>query len=394
MTPTHYEFHNPVKIISGHRAVDNLPFELKQAGGSRPMIVTDQGVVGAGLLDIVRQAFSDSTLSIGSIFDRTPPDSSLDAVRQIAESYRSGNCDCLVAVGGGSAIDTAKGANLIITMESDDLAQFAGAQVLDRPLKPLAVIPTTSGTGSEVTQVAVVSDTQRQLKMLFTSRFLLPDLAILDSRMTLTLPPVMTAATGMDALSHAMEACISLQKNPVSDAFAHGAITLIARHLPEAVEHGNRPDTRLAMANAATLAGIAFSNAMVGIVHSLGHAAGAIAHIPHGTAMSIFLPVGLSYNIKKEEKRIGRMLLPLAGENIYLNTPEPLRAQGTIKAVRALQKRLYDLCGLPYTLRQAGIQKKMLAQIAKKAMDDGALGYNPRAADINDILTLLTQAYT
>ncbi|MCF6248262.1 MAG: iron-containing alcohol dehydrogenase [Desulfobacula sp.] len=393
MIPTHYEFNNPVKIISGSKAVDNLPFELEQLGVSRPLIITDQGVAGAGLLSIVKNACSDSNISIGAVYDQTPPDSSLSTVKQIAGLYRKTQCDSFVAVGGGSAIDTAKGVNLIISENSDDLSQFAGAQIIKTPAKPLIVIPTTSGTGSEVTMVAVISDTDRNLKMAFTSHHLLPNVAILDPRMTLTLPASMTAATGMDALSHAMEAFISLQKNPISDAFCLSAIKLIGKTLPLAVKNGKDPDIRLTMANAATMAGIAFSNAMVGVVHGLGHAAGAVCHIPHGVAMSIFLPFGLEYNIAKEEKRIGRMLLSLAGESIYLNIPENKRAAGTVKAVRALQKTLYEHCGLPYTLKQAGATRDKLDQIAQKTMDDGALGFNPEAVELDDALMLLNRAY-
>ncbi len=132
---------------------------------------------------------------------------------------------------------------------------------------------------------------------------------------------------------------------------------------------------------------------MVGVVHSLGHAAGAVAHIPHGMAMSIFLPIGLEYNIKKENRRIGQMLLPLAGETIYINTPQNKRAKGAVKAVRALQKTLYDCCGLPYTLKLAGVKRAQLYLIAKKTMDDGALGYNPRAVDIDDARLLIRRAY-
>lgn len=393
MIPRHYEFNNPVKIVSGDKAVDNLPFELKQLDAERPLIITDPGVVQAGLLKIVETAMADSDLTIGAVFDQTPPDSSLEVVKKIATLYRENNCDAFVAVGGGSAIDTAKGANIAITENNDDLSQFAGAGILTRPQKPFVVIPTTAGTGSEVTLVAVISDTERQLKMLFTSHHLLPKTAILDPRMTLTLPPVMTAATGMDALSHAMEAYISIQHNPVSDAYALSAIQMIAQALPEAVQKGKNPKIRLKMANAATLAGIAFSNAMVGVVHSLGHATGAVCHIPHGMAMSIFLPVGLEYNLEKENERIGRMLLPLAGEELYLNTPKPLRAQGTIKAVQALQKKLHNICKLPYTLKQAGVLYQKLDEIAQKTMDDGALGYNPKDVDIEDALRLLKKAY-
>ena len=393
MVPSHYEFYNPVKIISGSHAVDNLPFELERLGVSCPLVVTDKGIADAGLLSILEKAFSDSNINIGAVYDKTPPDSSLKAVKEIADIYRSNKCDSFVAIGGGSAIDTAKGVNLVITQNTDDLAKFAGAQVLDKPMQPFAVIPTTSGTGSEVTLVAVISDTDRNLKMLFTSHYLLPNIAILDPRMTLTLPPSMTAATGMDALSHAMEGYIGLQKNPISDAYSMASIKLIRQTLLATVKNGKNPNLRLAMANAATMAGIAFSNSMVGMVHSLGHAAGGICHVPHGVAMSIFLPFGLKYNIEKQKKRIGEMLLPLAGENIYLNTPVEQRAKATVKAVRGLQQDLYNACGLPMTLKEAGVPRKKLEQIAQKTMDDGALGYNPEAVDQKDALHILKKAY-
>ena len=393
MVPSYYEFYNPVKIISGANAVDNLPFEVEQLGASRPLVITDKGVAGAGLLKILENAFSDSNIEIGAVYDETPPDSSFNVVKEIAKIYRSTNCDSFVAIGGGSAIDTDKGVNLVITENSDDLARFAGAQVLDKPMKPFIVVPTTSGTGSEVTLVAVISDTDRNLKMLFTSHHLLPRVAILDPRMTLTLPPSITAATGMDALSHAMEGYIGLQKNPISDAYSMASIKLIGQMLPKAVKKGSDPKVRLAMANAATMAGIAFSNSMVGMVHSLGHATGAICHVPHGIAMSIFLPFGLEYNMDKEEKRIGEMLLPLAGETVYLNTPAGKRARGTIKAVRGLQRKLHQSCGLPMTLKETGVPWTKLEQIAQKTMDDGALGYNPEAVDQTDALRILKQAY-
>ena len=393
MVPSHYEFYNPVKIISGNQAVDNIPFELEQLGVARPFIVTDKGVSQAGLLKILKNALSDSNIEIGAIYDKTPPDSSLNVVKEIAGIYRANNCDSFVAIGGGSAIDTAKGVNMVITLNSDDLAKFSGAQVLNKPMKPFIVVPTTSGTGSEVTLVAVISDTDRDLKMLFTSHHLLPDVAVLDPRMTLTLPPSITAATGMDALSHAMEGYIGLQQNPMSDAYAMAAIKLISQNLLKAVKKGKNSNIRLTMANAATMAGIAFSNSMVGMVHSLGHAAGAICHIPHGVAMSIFLPFGLEYNIGKQEKRIGEMLLPLAGENIYLNTPIQKRAEATIKTVRALQQDLYNICGLPMNLKEAGVARTKLDQIARKTMDDGALGYNPEAVTQKDALHVIKKAY-
>ena len=393
MVPSYYEFFCPVKILSGDHAVDNIPYELTQWGTLRPMVITDRGVVEAGLLRIVEHAFADSELTIGAVYDRTPPDSSVEAVREIAGRYRDARCDCLMAVGGGSVIDTAKGVNILVSEEADDLLPFAGADMLTRPLRPLLVVPTTAGTGSEVTLVAVIADRRRNLKMLFTSHHLMPRAAVLDPRMTLSLPPRLTAATGMDALSHAMEAFICLQHNPLSDAFAFAAIRLISGNLGRAVTRGTDPAVRMALAQAAVMAGAAFSNSMVGMVHALGHAAGAVCRVPHGVAMNIFLPFGLEYNLEKVGARVGELLLPLGGAEEYAGTPSGTRPSRTIKLVRGLQQDLFDLCGLPRTLKDAGVPRTAFERIVETAVGDGALTFNPAEMDRNDALRILTRAY-
>lgn len=389
----YYEFMNPVRIISGYKAVDNVPHELTQLGVLRPLLVTDQGVVQAGLLKIVQAAFENESVRIAAVFDQTPPDSSMQIVKQVAEHYRRHKCDALIALGGGSCIDTAKGVNIVITEQTEDLAPLAGAEILSTPMQPCIVIPTTAGTGSEVTAVAVIADPDHHRKLPFTSRHLLPDVAVLDPRMTLSLPPRLTAATGMDALAHAVESYLSLQKNPLSDAYATTAIQLIRDHLVDVVLDGGNPRARLALAEAAMMAGIAFSNAMVGVVHALGHAAGAVAHVPHGEAMAILLPHGLVYNLETVEDRIGQLLLPLAGAETYAATPQNARAAKTIEQVNVLRTRLNAACGLPITLKAAGVERSALPQMARTAINDGALIYNPREVDDNDALRLLEGAF-
>jgi alcohol dehydrogenase len=278
-----------VKIIAGHNALEKIPGALSHLNAEKPMIVTDKGVSGAGLFNIVANAIKDG-VTIGAIADDVPPDSDLRVVNRLAQEYREKGCDSLIAVGGGSVMDTAKGINIVVSEKADDLMKFSGGHVLKRALKPLIAIPTTAGTGSEVTMVAVIKDHEKHLKMLFVSYFLLPDVSIVDPRMTLTLPPSITAATGMDALSHAVEAYTCLAKNPLSDAHAVAAITLISENLVNVVKNPGDKNRRLAMANAATLAGIAFSNSMVGMVHTLGHSVGSVCGVPHGTAMAILLP--------------------------------------------------------------------------------------------------------
>jgi alcohol dehydrogenase len=197
----------------------------------------------------------------------------------------------------------------------------------------------------------------------------------------------------MDALVHAMESYLSLQKNPLSDAYAATAIQLIRDHLLEVVRDGRNPQTRLALAAAATMAGVAFSNAMVGVVHALGHAAGAVAHVPHGEAMAILLPHGLTYNLEKVADHVGELLLPLAGAEVYASTPSKARAERTIERVYELRRELNTACDLPMTLKSAGVDRTKLQQMAQTAVDDGALIYNPREVDVDDALRLLEGAY-
>jgi len=390
MIPQYYEFSCPVKIISGLKALSQLPYEMDLLGCKRALVVTDAGVVGAGLMKQVKSVFEGTGAAIGAVYDKTPPDSSTVVVNEVAELFRTESCDCFIAVGGGSCIDTAKGANIVVVEGTSDLLQFQGAERVTKALKPFMVVPTTAGTGSEVTLVAVIHDEARHVKIALTSYRLLPNVAILDPKMTLTMPPKITAATGMDALTHAIEAYYGLQKNPVSDAFAATAIDLIRNHLIACVEQGANENARLAMANAALCAGIAFSNSMVGVVHALAHACGAVARIPHGVANAVLLPWGMESNLEKAAAHIAE-LTPMLGVTASGSSLE--RAKAAIKAVRDLGKKLNELCGLPTTLRDAGVVAEQLESIAKTAINDGSVTYNPEAVTFEDALEILKKAY-
>jgi alcohol dehydrogenase len=390
--PSYFEFYCPVKILCGHKALPNLPYELQQLGARRPLVVTDAGVVGAGLLDKVTDVFVGSDCEVGAVFDRTPPNSSIETVNELAALYREKHCDSLVAVGGGSALDTAKGVNIVISEGTDDLMQFQGVDRLSKPARPLVAIPTTAGTGSEVTSVAVITDTEKGIKLPFMDARLFPHVAILDPVMTVTMPPTITAATGMDALTHAVEAFYCLGKNPVSDAYSVAAIEQIMKHLESCVQDGSDPEERLAMANAALLAGIAFSNSLVGVVHSLAHACGGVAHVPHGVANSVLLPYGMENNLDKVGGIIAE-LAPILGADVEAGASERERAEAAIQAVRDLGKRLHALCGAPTRLRDAGVKEEQLEAIAKTAINDGAVTYNPEEVSYEDALRLLRQAF-
>jgi len=392
MLPKYYEFYNPVKINAGENALETIPYELEQMNAHKALIVTDAGIKKAGLLKIVLDSFSQSNLEIGAIFDKTPPDSALHIVNEIAEIFQKKNCDSIIAIGGGSVIDTAKAVNIVVSEGTNDIKQFMGADRLKSPQKPYIVIPTTAGTGSEVTLVAVINDTENNVKLPFTSYLLMPKLAVLDPRMTLSLPAKFTAATGMDALTHAVEAYTCLQKNPMSDAYATAAIKLIGENLIKTVNKGKDTKLRFAMANASLMAGAAFSNSMVGAVHAIGHACGGVAHVPHGIAMSILLPFVMQYNMDVLEELYAELLLPLGGAEKYAKTFASQRAAKTVELIIELRKTLHKKAALPINLKSAGVKKEQFEEIAHTALNDGAMLPNPKDLGNKEVLNILEQA--
>ncbi|MEC8886432.1 MAG: iron-containing alcohol dehydrogenase [Pseudomonadota bacterium] len=394
MAKPYYEFFCPVKVIAGNAALEHIPFELATLGAKKPLIITDKGVRANGLLTPIESAFTEADAKIAAIFDNVPPDSSLQTVRDVAKMYRDNGCDAILAVGGGSVIDTAKATNILVSEGGDDLLKYSGAHNLPKPLKPFFVIPTTSGTGSEVTMIAVVSDTEKNVKLPFASYYLMPHAAILDPRMTQTLPPHLTAMTAMDAMTHAVEAYTCLAANPISDAYATGAIKKVSQNLFKILESPEDAQGRLELAQASTMAGIAFSNSMVGVVHSLGHALGAVAHLPHGLCMNLFLPYVLEYNQDVNGDKIADLLLPLAGPEVYAHTPADQRAAKAISVIRGMRDELHSKTKLPRTLQETGkVKKEQLIEVAKKALDDGSIIYNPKEASLDDLIGILEKAW-
>jgi alcohol dehydrogenase len=399
--PAYYEFCCRVKTVSGYDSLERVPDLLEDLEAKSPLIITDKGVFEAGLIETVKKAMKDR-VTIGAVETEVPPDSDLMVVNRLAGVYRENGCDAIIAVGGGSVLDTAKGVNIVVSEDASDLMAFTGAGALKRPLRPLVAIPTTSGTGSEVTLVAVIADHENQRKMLFTSYFLLPDVAILDPRMTLGLPPAITAATAMDALSHAVEAYTCLAKNPLSDSHARIAMELMRDNLFQVMAQPDDKEGRLYLAVAANLAGIAFSNAMVGMVHTLGHSVGSVCRVPHGTCMAILLPYGLEYNLHKNARLTSELLLPLGGEQIYTGTPKHRRAEKVISLVREWNERLFHLTGGKHArcfkevTNQEGnamVPRDKLKEIAAKAMGDGSIFYNPEDLDEDDAMMVLIHAW-
>lgn len=392
MFPFYYEYHNPVKILSGEAALENIPYEFSCLEASAPMLLSDEGLLAAGGVELVLKAISPLVPRL--VFTKIPPDSSIAVVNEMATRFRQQGCDSILAVGGGSVIDTAKGLRMVLSHGAADIEALMGCDVLTAGVHiPFIAVPTTAGTGSECTPVAVISNPARQVKQEYISSHLMPDAAVLDVRMTRTLPPKVTAATGLDALCHAIESYSCLQKNPMSDAYAAKAMELITIYLPQTVTRAQDKKARLAMANASMMAGTAFGNSMVGLVHAIGHALGGVCHLAHGEAMAILLPHVMDYNLDHCRESYGEMYLYLAGPEAYATTAPADRPAASLRYVTDFIATFAPY-GLPLRLRDTGrVTEDQFQQVAETAISDGAMIVNPKAAGIPEILNLLRKAW-
>lgn len=395
MIPKYYEFQNHTKIISGKLALYNISAELKFFNAKKVLLISDAILNKIGTVQMVRDAIkSDLSIEIKAEYTNVPQDSDLQIINELAKIYKQNECDSIVAVGGGSVIDTAKGLRMLISQNESDVNKLMGNEILTYGVHvPFIVIPTTSGTGSEVTLVAVIEDKLKNVKMEFMSYFLLPDVAILDPKMTLTLPDKLTASTGIDALCHAIEAYTCIQKNPLSDAYSTVAIKLIKENLIRAIDDGKNEEIRLEMANASLMAGVSFSNSMVGLVHAIAHSLGATKNIPHGDAIAIMLPYVMEYNLDKLNKEYGELLFYFTSEEEYINIPKEERGKLLIEKIKKMLEELNNKVNLPTSLKDVNIEKNDFEKIAKVAINDGAIIVNPKKVDEKDIISILEKAY-
>lgn len=392
-----FEFSCPTKIVCGAHALDKLPDEVADRGMSHPLVMTDAGLMKLGVAAKLTDVLDAAGVAY-EVFDQVPPDSSMDVVNEVARLYAARGCDGFIAIGGGSVIDTTKGAAASLACEGVDFATLQGSEILHADLPPFIAVPTTAGTGSEVTLVAVVADTQKHAKLSFTSYKLVPHVAILDPALTSSLPPKLTATTGMDALTHAIEAYTSIQKNPVSDAFAVKAVELIAANLPTACRDGANADARMNLALASLMAGAAFSNAMVGIVHAIGHSLGGLCHIPHGQAMMMLLPHCVRFNLDRgiHAGLYGELLdalAPARAAGLGANASSDERDRAFCEHLTSLNDLYHDTYGVPLRLSELGVTREDLPAVAKQARYDGAALYNETEITLEDALAILEAAY-
>lgn len=392
--PPYFEFVNSAKLLAGEYALENIPSEMRLLGSSRPMILSDSTLEKIGTVSVLIQALSKGGMKPSAVYTDIPLDSSIEKVNEISAIYRENNADGIIAIGGGSVIDTAKGLKMLISQGGRDIMNYIGSEMLGRGQSvPFTAIPTTSGTGSEATGVAVIKDGERKVKLEFISSFLLPDIAVLDVRALESMPARITALTGLDALTHAIEAYSCLQKNPISQCYALSAIKLIVENLEEAIRKPKDKKARISMAIASYIAGAAFSNSMVGIVHAIGHSVGGVCSVAHGEAMTILLPVCMRYNLGFADDDYADLLLYLSDAETYASTEKARRAEKAVEVVEDFISRIKTAAPIATSLSERGVRRSDFEQIAIRAMNDGALIVNPRSADKDDILKILEKAF-
>lgn len=380
-----YQFQTPTKIISGIGSTAEIIKELNDLYAKKVLLITDPGLVQAGVAQQVVEMLKQAAVEV-EIFDAVEPDPSIQVATKAAEMAKNVKANVLIALGGGSAIDTAKSAALLVT-NGGYLKDYAGVNKVIKPILPLIAVPTTAGTGSEVTIFAVMSDPEKQEKFTISSALIAPAVAVLDPLLTLKLPPSVTAFTGMDALTHAIEAFTSSIAQPATDALALSAIKLILKHLPVAVGRGDNIMARDGMLQASLLAGIAFNNAFLGLAHAIASPLGGHFHVPHGLANAVMLPYVMEYNLPTAVRRyaeIGRAL----GLQAVGDTPRAV-AEKTVAAITQLARDI----NIPEKLSNIGAKEELLPLVARDALKSIQLKFNVRNASEKEILALLQKAY-
>ena len=380
-----YQFQTPTKIISGIGSTAEIIKELNYLHAKKVLLITDPGLVQAGVAQQVVEMLKQAAVEV-EIFDAVEPDPSIQVATKAAEMAKNVKANVLIALGGGSAIDTAKSAALLVT-NGGYLKDYAGVNKVVKPILPLIAVPTTAGTGSEVTIFAVMSDPDKQEKFTISSALIAPAVAVLDPLLTLKLPPSVTAFTGMDALTHAIEAFTSSIAQPPTDALALSAIKLVLKHLPVAVGRGDNIKARDGMLQASLLAGIAFNNAFLGLAHAIASPLGGHFHVPHGLANAVMLPYVMEYNLPTAVRRYAEIGCAL-GLQAVGDTPRAV-AEKTVAAITQLARDI----NIPEKLSNIGAKEELLPLVARDALKSIQLKFNVRNASEKEILALLQKAY-
>ena len=380
-----FNFHVPTKIVFGAGALKEAVKEMDGLGMHKALVVTDVTLKDSAMVKSLMDALGERC---AGLFPEAIPDSSFQVVSWGARVFREKDADGIISIGGGSSMDTAKTIGVLAKTGKDDVREFVGIGKVAGPIVPHIAIPTTSGTASEVSQFATIKDHEAKEKRLMSDPHLIPPVAILDPLVTISLPPQMTAATAMDAMSHAIESFHARGYEPIADGLAQKAVRLIVRYLPRCLEKGDDVEARGMLAIASTMAGMAFQNALVGCVHGMAHALGGIFGLHHGLANSILLPHGMRFNMPVSAARYREV-----GEALSLDLRGKDDNQVGEMAIQAVEE-FARKTGLPQKLSQVNIPRESLAEVARLAVADMAMRSNIRkVTDPQEIVQVLLAAW-
>lgn len=357
---------------------------VKNFGAKRVLLVTDPGIIEVGLANDVIDSLEQVGVShvIFSDLSQNPRESEVMAG---AELYQLEKCEAIVAIGGGSPIDCAKGIGIVASNQRHIL-DFEGVDNVAIPIPPLVCIPTTSGASADVSQFAIITDQDNHVKIAIVSKTVVPDVALIDPETLLTLSPYLTACTCMDALTHAIEAYVSNASSPITDLHALEAIRYLYRSMPLAVENPTDIELRGMTMYGSLQAGLAFSNAILGAVHAMAHSLGGYLDLPHGECNAILLPHVMAYNYSTAPARYNEIAKEI-GIDVSSLTNDHIKEE-LIASIVTLRTRI----GLERTLGQLGVTKAVIAELSKKAILDPCMLTNPRETTIEDIEGIYEQA--
>jgi alcohol dehydrogenase len=380
-----FQFTSSARLNFQPGGVQRLGDEIKILGGRKALVVTDRGVRKSGLLEKPIESLAQAGIPY-IIFSEVEPNPSGETVQKGFELLRQEECDILVAIGGGSSIDAAKAVGVLANNPAP-LMQYEGANKISNPLPPLVAIPTTAGTGSEVTGAAVITDKARKYKCSIRSVLLIPRVALLDPEVLCTLPPPVLAATGMDAFTHAYEAFVSTLTNPVSQGLAYDSMRIIGNNLRRFYANPDNVEAAGYMLLASTMAGMAFYNGRVGIVHAMAHPLGGFFDIPHGMANAILLPHCMEFSRLAVPELFRRI-----AEALGVGEEGARDDEVSKRAVSAVREMMADL-HIPRGLKEVGAKKEAFEAMAKDAVASGIHLTTPRKTTQEDMVNLYQAAY-
>ena len=372
------------EFVFGPDAIDLLGRYLINFGAKRVLVVTDPGVIAAGWADKISSLIEDAGIK-SAVFSAVSANPRSEEVMAGAEFYHDRHCDIIVAVGGGSPMDCAKGIGIVST-NGKDILTFAGIDNVPIPGPPLICLPTTAGTSADISQFAIISDQDKGVKIAIISKTTIPDVALIDPMPTLTMSPYLTACTGMDALVHAIEAYVSTANSPIYDLHALEAVRLISANLLSVLINPTDITLRNDLMLGSLQAGLAFSNASLGAVHAMAHSLGGLLDLPHGECNAILLEHVIAYNFREAPERYARI-----GEVLGLDL-HGLRSQDIQEAIIAEIRRLKRSVGIQRTLGERGTTRADIPTLAQKAMQDPCMVTNPRIPTLRDIEVIYEEA--